>query len=267
MIREISSPSNPLIKYLVRLRDNSFRKSEGLVLVEGFREISLAIKYGYELRGFYFGPEHQATALQQILPQIKEEHLAIQVSQECLEKIVMRESQGACLALFAAKPMAVKPSPPQGDRCTVLVISGVEKPGNIGAMLRTAHGLGVDQVLLSGCSPDLYNPNLIRASLGAVFAQELFVFADDKATIDYLQKASISSYALMLSDQAKNLFSTKLPQRLALVVGSEAFGLDPKVWGGFPQVQIPMQGDIDSLNVSSSAAIALAWAIHGQRAL
>jgi TrmH family RNA methyltransferase len=265
MMREISSPSNPLIKYLVRLRDNSFRKSEGLVLVEGFREISLAIKYGYELRGFYFGPEHQGTVLQQILRQIKEEHLAIQVSQECMDKIAMRESQGACLAIFAAKAMADQPSPPKGENCTVLVISGVEKPGNIGAMLRTAHGLGVDQVLLSGCSPDLYNPNLIRASLGAVFTQDLFVFANDQTTIDYLQKAAISSYALMLSDTAKNLFTTKLPKRIALVVGSEAFGLDSHIWGDFPQVQIPMRGATDSLNVSSSAAIALAWAIHGSR--
>ncbi len=259
---KITSPSNPKIKHLVKLRNHAYRQETGSFLVEGLREIRCALDFYGKPEALYICPELLPAGTVESLNLKQYDYCSFEISPASFAKAAMRAGHDGVLATFIERnPANPATFLPATEPSLGLVIDGVEKPGNIGAMLRTADGLGVNWVILSGCKTDLYNPNLIRASLGAAFTLPILCTETPDESLAILNRAKISSYALALTKQAKNLYKTDFSQRSAIIVGREDHGLD-EIWlrAVTETLIIPMHGKVDSLNVASSAAIALAFA-------
>jgi len=259
MLPFIESVQNPKIKGVVALLEKpKERREKGLFVVEGIRELSLALEARYALQTLYYLP--------QIIPDPNHQfHLPKEcschpVSPAVYKKMAYREGTEGVVAVMHQKEVTladvVLPSKP-----LILVMEGVEKPGNIGAMLRTADAAPVDAVLVCNPQCDLYNPNLIRASLGAIFTSQVVACSSGEAVL-WLQQNQIQIFAATLQEAQ--------PYRLqhytigcAIVVGAEAQGLS-SVWreAAYTAIKIPMRGRIDSLNVSVSAGILIFEAIR-----
>ena len=252
MLPLLQSIHNQKIKdVLTLLAKPKERRDRGLFVVEGMREVSLALTAGYFPQTLFYLP--------QIIPDPHSLFLLPQrfqcqpVSPDVYKKMTFRESSEGVVAVMILKEfslinVSLSPNP------LLLVMEGVEKPGNIGAMLRTADAAKADVVLV--CDPlcDLFNPNIIRSSLGAIFTRQIVVCSSLEA-IDWLQKSDIDIYAATLQD---SLCYTQPNYSMgcAFVVGSEAKGLS-LVWRDAAKecIHIPMRGGVDSLNVSVAAAI------------
>jgi len=243
MAEILTSPQNPKIKELIALETSSReRRSRGCFVVEGKREFERAVAAGYRpltvfaLEG---GPDAgRADFL---------------VSRRVYEKIAYREGTEGIVAILQAREtrlqeIRLSPSP------LILVLEGVEKPGNLGAVLRTADAAGVDAVLVCDPLTDLYNPNLIRSSLGAVFSVPTAVCPSEDAA-DWLTGHGITILTAQLQDSVP-YYETDMVRPTALVFGTEDKGLSP-FWRerAHAHIRIPMAGRMDSLNVSVSAAI------------
>lgn len=264
MYKHISSTQNPLVKNIGSLLTKSRqRRKQGLFVAEGFREVGLALANGFEAVHLLFNPEKTPeSTVDDLLAKAKirpDEVLA--VSPEVFEKISYRSTVANVVAVFK-EPVASIESPISNPQSPlILVLEGMQKPGNFGAMLRTADAAGVDAVIL--CEPgfDLFNPNAIRASLGAIFTLPLLVFSSEKA-VDWLREKKIKILATWL-EAAKPLYECDLNLPSALVLGAEATGItDFWVEQADKRVIIPMTGQVDSLNVSNSAAIVLFEAVR-----
>lgn len=276
----ITSPANPRLKSLLKLREARARKENGQFLVEGSRELHLAMAGGTRLIELYYcDPLLRADArvtLQTIADggRTGQSVPIISLSRECFAKAAMRDDSDGLLGVFAADQglSLGRLTQEQAARLAaspVLVIAGVEKPGNIGAMLRSADGLGFRWVILCDCPGDIYNPNLIRASLGTVFALNIVTADSAGQVITFLHGVGIKPHALALTEAAVDIFSIDFSDPAsrgdhgrpgpALVVGSEDKGLGQDWLGDTSQqVMIPMLGQADSLNVAATAAIAMA---------
>jgi len=255
----IESVQNPKIKGIVTLLEKSKeRQQTQLFVVEGLREISLALASGYIPQTLYYLPQIIPTPHARFnLPQ---DLFCQPVSPAVYKKIAYRESTEGAVAIMRQKnlPLSNLKLPPHP---LILVMEAIEKPGNIGAMLRTADAAPVDAVLICDPQCDLYNPNLIRASLGALFTKQVVTCASVEA-MAWLLRHQISIYTATLQDSAP-YHTHDYRSGCAIVVGSEAQGLSP-VWRNpaCTPIHIPMSGAIDSLNVSVSAAILIFEAIR-----
>lgn len=255
MYKHISSLQNPVIKRLFQLQEKSrARKKEGVFIVEGVREIQLAIKGGFRLKELYFSEE--------LFPEIKvkdlvknQEHLEISsVSAEVYNKIAYRGSTEGLLAVVITKDLGLQKLELLDKNLLILVAEAPEKPGNIGALLRTADAAKVDAILISNPKTDIFNPNIIRSSVGCVFTTKIATGTTTEI-IEFLQHKKVSIYAAAL--QASKIYSEiDLTASSAIVVGTEATGLS-KEWleNSTQNIIIPMQGEIDSMNVSVAAGI------------
>ncbi|HLS29860.1 MAG TPA: RNA methyltransferase [Flavobacteriaceae bacterium] len=253
MYKEISSTSNKTIKNLVQLQEKSRnRRREGLFVVEGFREINLALESGYQLTELYFCPELILDEqLQFLANQITD---ITEVSPQVYKKIAYRSSTEGFLAVGKQKNHDLESVEFKTDYPLVLVAEAPEKPGNIGALLRTADAAGVDAVFIANPLTDMYNPNIIRSSVGCVFTNQIAVGSSSEI-IKFLKKKKIAIYCAAL--QASAIYTNlDYTQATAIVVGTEADGLT-KEWldNSDQNIIIPMQGKIDSMNVSVSAGI------------
>lgn len=251
---EIRSAQNPKIKFLTQLEKPRTRRDEGLFVIEGFREIRLAQEAGYEFQQVFWCPSvaspHPVEAFIAALP----EHVAIyDVSADLFAKIAYRENVDGLLVVARMQPLELTqlrlPSNP-----LLLVLEAVEKPGNLGAILRTADAARVDAVLICDPQTDIYNPNVVRSSLGCLFSCQLAV--DSSANvIAFLRQRAIRMYAAALTATQWH-HQTDFTPPCAIIMGSEAFGLsDTWLRGADAQIKIPMLGKVDSLNVSASTAI------------
>lgn len=259
----IRSPQNATIKRLASLRNHRRRRAAGIVLVDGPREIWRAIQAGWHLKGFYEPLVHDAFEAAPPYPEIHQirAHAAKQdrhfgVDAAAFAKLAYAGSSGICLAELDAIPRTLNDLPANLTGL-VLVLDRVEKPGNIGAIFRTADAAAVAAVLLCDCPSDAMNPNSIRGSLGAVFTVP---HASGTATeiAQVLTKRAFRPLAMRV-EGSRNLFSQDLSGDIAVILGSEADGLGDR-WthvGEAPVdgVCLPMYGQVDSLNVSVSAAI------------
>ncbi len=234
----ITSRSNPKIKFLESLRKSKNRKDTGLFLVEGEREISRA----GEIKSVFFS---KMSPFIEKLEKMGTE--LIFLSEELLEKISIRKE------IVAIKKREDKDLFSLTGNFFVALV-GIEKPGNIGAILRTCDGCGVDGVLLVDPLVDHFHPNAIRASLGACFSLPI-VTCSSKDALDFFQKKKIPIFSAA-PDAEETVFHANLKLPLAFAFGSEDKGL-PVIWMNGKKLSIPMNGICDSLNVSVSAGVIL----------
>ncbi len=253
-MKQITSVQNPFIKSIIQLQEKAkARKQSGLFIIEGRREIQLAIKGGYQIEQLLFLPE--MIAKEEFLLISKNAVELIEISKEVYQKIAYRDTTEGVIAVAHAKSFLLSDLQ-LSENPLILVVESIEKPGNLGAMLRTADAAHIDAVLVADPKTDLYNPNMVRSSVGCLFTNQIAVGTTDEI-IDFLEANSISFYSATLQNSTSyHTQDYTLPT--ALVVGTEATGLTQKWRDRATQnIIIPMQGEIDSMNVSVAAAILL----------
>ena len=253
MIKHISSLQNPYIKELILYKEKSrARRRAGLFLIEGLRETQLAIKGGYEIDAILFNPE--ITNLKQINELTDKPINLIEVSNEVYERLAYRESTQGIIAVAKARELKLEDLNLTNKNPLLLVAEAPEKPGNIGALLRTADAANVDAVIIANPRTDLYNPNIVRSSVGCVFTNQIATGSTEEI-IAFLKKSNINIYCAALQ-ASKEYHTIDYNKPTAIVVGTESTGLTQDWLDNSTQnIIIPMQGAIDSMNVSVSAAI------------
>lgn len=252
-MKKITSSQNLYIRSLIQLQEKSkFRKQTGTFLIEGIREIGLAIKGNYPIETLLFLPDLiTELKLKEIVGALNVE--IIEINKEIYEKLAYRDTTEGILAVAQAKSLTLTdlelPENP-----LILIIEGIEKPGNIGAILRTCDAANVDAVIIANPKTDLYNPNSIRSSVGSLFTNQIAVGSTEEV-IDFLICNKINFFSATL--QNSTAYHTQdYTTPTALVVGTEATGLS-QLWRdkATQNISIPMQGEVDSMNVSVAAAI------------
>lgn len=262
----ITSVSNPRIKNLGRIISFSKdRKAQGVFAIEGYREISRAMESGIEVKELYVCPEIDRQGKHKELLNKDNKIQLFEVGTTAFSRIAYREGSDGLIALALPRYISLNDLK-LNNKPLILVLESVEKPGNLGAIMRTADAAGVDAVIICDPMTDIYNPNAIRSSLGCIFSIPLAVSSTAK-TISYLKSAAITIYSAALKDDAINYLTVDYNTAAAIVMGSEANGLSES-WlkASNKSVIIPMLGIADSLNVSTSAAILVFEAIR-QRSL
>lgn len=251
MHKIISSPQNPFIKSLILLQEKSKeRKKTGTFLIEGIREIELAIKGGYVLETVLFCIDliPKNFNIDSLISKEK-----IEISKEVYQKLAYRDTTEGILAVAKAKSFSLNDlNLPENP--LILVAESPEKPGNIGAMLRTADAANLDAVIIANPKSDMFNPNIVRSSVGCLFTNQIAV-GSTLEIISFLKEKKINFYAATLQN-SKHYYEQDYKKPTALVVGTEATGLSEE-WRNeaTKNIIIPMQGEIDSMNVSVAAAI------------
>ncbi len=257
-MKQISSLQNPLIKQVLLLQEKSReRKKTGLFIIEGHREIQLAIKGDYLIKTLLFCPE--IISEENIKNLISSSTDVIETAHEVYKKIAYRNSTEGIVAIAEAKNLSLEslklnPDNYQDKNHLILVTEAPEKPGNIGAILRTADAANVDAVIIANPKTDIYNPNIIRSSVGCVFTNQIAIGTTSEI-IDYLNKNNISIYSAILQESVPYQ-TCDFTRNTAIVVGTESTGLSQE-WRDKSKanIHIPMQGEIDSMNVSVAAGI------------
>jgi len=263
-IEKITSVQNEGIKRVVRLRDRRDREARGLTVVEGVREVRQALHAGVAIQQIYMCREGNYHCPEDLLTELTAAGIRIvEASGTVYEKIAYGDRLDGVLALVE-QPARALADLKLSATPLVVVMESVEKPGNLGAVLRTCDGAGVDALLVCDERTDLYNPNLVRASLGAVFTVPVVACANREAA-EFLTIKGIRSFAAVVQ-ATEHYFEKDLSGPCAIVLGSEQDGLS-EFWRlhASDHVRIPMCGELDSLNVSVSAAIMIYEAVR-QRA-
>jgi TrmH family RNA methyltransferase len=251
----ISSPQNPLIKKIVLLQSKSQeRKLCNTVVIEGTKEISVARDAGVIFQKVLFCPDIiSAEEMKNIIGKQIENAEIIEISNAVFSKISYRETTGGVLVL-AEMPKKNLTDLQTGGQSVFIVLEAVEKPGNLGAICRTADAAQVSGVIICDPHTDIYNPNVVRSSLGCVFSLDV-VNSTFEETMRWLKENQITSYAAELT-ASEFYHQMDLRGKIALVFGTEATGLTEKwIKNADKRIKIPMGGIIDSLNVNTSVAI------------
>ena len=260
-MKTISSIQNPFVKQLVQLKDKAReRKKSGKFLIEGVRETALALKGGYELETILFYPElfsqEQLNNLTSNvrLSAVETPFETIEISKEVYEKLAYRDTTEGVLAIAKSKNHTIEDLKFNSKHPLILIAEAPEKPGNIGALLRTADAANVDTVIIANPKTDLYNPNIIRSSVGCVFTNQIATGTTTEI-ITFLKSKKINIYCAALQASV-HYHIQDFTKPTAIVVGTEATGLsDEWLKSSTQNIIIPMQGDIDSMNVSVAAGI------------
>jgi TrmH family RNA methyltransferase len=251
----INSLTNPRIKELVRLRNRRTRDAESEILIDGLREISRAIAAGHRPSEVYYCNEYaKDTGAQELLATIRKSGArVIETSPTVFDKIRYGDRTGGLVAV-GPRPTSTLADIDPKKAALVSVLEGLEKPGNLGAILRSADGAGVGALLIVDPVIDIYNPNAIRASIGTIFSVPM-VELDAGAALSWLNQ---HGYAIVAASPVaeKTYTEQNLGDRTAIVLGSESKGLSP-LWDrpDVSKIRIPMSGIADSLNVAATGAI------------
>lgn len=258
----ITSLQNPAIKNIVKLSKSKERREQQLFIIEGARELSLALHGYYQIQSVYVCKEiFEKSKYPDVLDSLSEATI-FDISLQVFEKIAYRENSDGIVALAKPKSHTLKDLKLSANPF-IIVLETVEKPGNLGAILRTADAAAVDAVIVCDPQTDLYNPNVVRSSVGTIFTNQTAVCTSAEA-IKWLADRGITSFAAEL--QAAEFYQNiDFTQPSAIIMGSEAEGLT-EVWlnNAKKRIKIPMRGKIDSLNVSVSTAV-LAFEAMRQR--
>lgn len=255
MTIKIDSLQNEKIKNIIKLRNNGReRKKQNLFLIEGRREINLALKSGVKIEWLFYCPNYDNQGLE-----IGREKIII-VSKKIFAKISYRENPDGFLAVAKfrqTKLTAIELS----HKPLIIILEAIEKPGNLGAILRTADATGADAVIINDVKTDIYNPNVIRAGQGAIFTIPTIVNSI-KETIQFCKNNKIKIFAASPTAE-KSYLKVNYNSGCAIVMGAEDKGLS-KEWlkAADEKIKIKMRGRIDSLNVSVSAAVILFEALR-----
>ncbi len=254
MIKTISSLQNPFIKQVLLLQEKSReRKKTGLFVIEGQREIELAIKGGYAIKTLLICPDIVSEEKAQDL---KTDYNTerIEISLEVFKKLAYRTSTEGVIAIAKVKDLTLKNLKLESKNQLILVAEAPEKPGNIGAILRTADAANLDAVIIANPKTDVFNPNIIRSSVGCVFTNNIATGSSSEI-IAFLKDNDIAIYSAILQESVP-YDTCNFKESSAIVVGTEATGLSQEWREESKQnISIPMQGEIDSMNVSVAAGI------------
>ncbi|MBI2797872.1 RNA methyltransferase [Candidatus Saccharibacteria bacterium] len=261
----ISSLQNPKIKHIVRLKSRRQRDLNQLILVEGYRAVSLALKNGFALNEIYFCPDLYSGSKEQelvenLLGQNAGGYKTYQTTAEVFSKMAYRDQPEGLIAIGPQFDTSIRNLPVNPDSL-FLVAESVEKPGNLGTMLRSADAAGAEAVIICDGVTDVFNPNVVRASVGALFTIKV-----GQATSQELFEWSAQNKIQLVAatPSAKQPYTrADLTGKIAIAVGAEQSGLS-KTWldQAGQKVRIPMHGQVDSLNVSAAATVILFEALR-----
>lgn len=243
----IESLQNDKIKNLNRLiTDNRFRKKSAVFVVEGKQENERAMKFGYEAIEFFicesiFGINH---------PEGKIHY----VSNQIYEKLAYRGTSEGIIGVYKAKELNLRDYQPK-ENASVIVLESVEKPGNLGAILRSCEAFGIEALIVTDTKVDFYNPNVLRSSVGCFFGMNVFS-AQNEEVLDFLLSNNFKIYTTFMGEDAEDLYKKDFKNKSALFFGTEHSGLSDFWLNRGENILIPMSGTIDSLNLSNAVAIA-----------
>ena len=242
----IESLQNEKIKNLNRLiTDNRFRKKSGIFVVEGKQENERALQFGFENIEFYiceniFGINHPEGKI----------HF---VSSQVYEKLAYRGSSEGIIGIYKTKEFNLNEFSPK-ENASIIVVESVEKPGNLGAILRSCEAFGINALIVTDTKVDFYNPNVLRSSVGCFFGMNVFS-ASNEETLAFLQKNNFKIYTTFMDESAEDLYQKNFTEKSALFFGTEHSGLSDFWLNKGENILIPMAGTIDSLNLSNAVAI------------
>ena len=262
MTDPINSPANPHIKNILKLQANSRdRHSQNLFVIEGYREISRAIVSGIEIKELYVCRDLDKQGRSEELSNKDNRMLIFEVGKAAFSRIAYREGSDGLIALATPRNLRLNELK-LGKDPLILILESVEKPGNLGAIMRTADAAGIDAVIVCDPLTDIYNPNAIRSGVGCIFTRQV-VTCTSKEAIEWLNKKEINIFAAALTDNALKYYKMDFRGPTAIVMGTEATGLS-REWldKSAYQIIIPMKGIADSMNVSTSAAVLVFEAIR-----
>lgn len=262
MNKTIISINNSLIKQIIKLQEKSReRKITHTFVTEGMRELSLALKGNYQIM--------QLLVCENVIQQIAEVDFlkqnsqeVIQITEEVYQKLAYRSTTEGVIGVLKTKTHALCDLNLKTNNSLLLVAEAPEKPGNIGALLRTADAAGVDGVIIANPKTDLYNPNVIRSSVGCLFTQNIAT-GNTKDILRYLKKHHFTIFSAALQPDSLDYLQADFTRATAIVVGTEDEGLTQE-WLELSdqKIIIPMRGEIDSMNVSVAAAVVIFEAVR-----
>ncbi|MDQ0066374.1 TrmH family RNA methyltransferase [Chryseobacterium lathyri] len=242
----IESFQNDKIKNVTKLlADNRFRKKSKVFVVEGQQENERALQYDFESTEFFI--------CENIFKGKLPEGKIYFVSEKVYEKIAYRGSSEGIIGIYKTKENLLSSFIPK-ENSTIIIVEGVEKPGNLGAILRSCEAFGIDALIVAEGKADFYNPNVIRSSVGCLFGMEVYD-AENEETLEFLQKNNFNIYITLMDETAEDLYKRDFRQRSAVLFGTEHSGLSEFWIGKGKNTLIPMAGSIDSLNLSNAVAI------------
>lgn len=249
----IESEQNPKIKNLQKLLSKSReRKKNKLFVVEGLQENKLALEGGYEPESFFISEDIFDSNNLAIPSQID----PYWIPKTLFSKLVYRESTGGILGIYRERKFGLEDLASKKE-ATLIILESIEKPGNLGAILRTADATSIDAIILTDDKVDFFNPNVIRSSVGTVFTNTLLK-VEKETLVQWLSEKEYNLYITHLQEDSTNLFRSNFSKKTALLFGTESTGVS-NFWinKGFDFLKIPMLGKVDSLNVSNSVAVCL----------
>lgn len=264
--RLITSPANPRVKELVALRRRRVRDAERVVVVDGVEEAALAVEAGARVRTLFHCPELMPVAAAELVRRVRAGGAeTVRLSRAAFEKAAYREGPDGVLLVAESVDLALDDlDAVVGAEPLLLVSQGVEKPGNLGAMLRTADAAGVAAVIAADPVTDWSNPNVVRGSKGTVFAVPV-ASATTARTMDWLRARGVRTVATTPDTDTLHT-DVDLRGPVAVLMGTEKQGLtDEALAAADVRVRIPMAGRVNSLNVATAAAVVLYEAVRQRR--
>jgi TrmH family RNA methyltransferase len=253
-MKHISSLQNPSVKEAFQLLEKSrLRKSTGLFVAEGLNELKMCQKAGFSFKKLFFcADDISIEELDAWFQPLKADVEWFSVSAEIMTKLAYRSGVKNAVAVVEAKKTTTS-SIKRHNQPLYVVAESVEKPGNLGALLRSADASGTTAVILCDPAVDIYNPNVIRSSVGCVFSVPVLIMSPQE-TLVFLQNQHVSVFTTYM-ENAVSIWQQDLTGPTAVVVGTESSGLSDFWRNAGLNVNIPMFGNVDSLNVSTAAAL------------
>lgn len=256
-ILTITSAQNPRLKEVIKLRDHAYRQQMGLTIVEGFRELTCAIKAKVTCESVFFVSDRLDSKQEILLKKLQQDNVQLnELGVKLFEKISFGNRKEGLLAVIRQPKLPLLEDLKEIKNPFYVIVQGVEKPGNLGAILRTCDAAGVDALFVCEAMTDVFNPNVIRASLGTVFFVNLLTTTSAQV-LQFLKQRQVSCVAAFPEAQ-QNYTKVDFTKKVTIVLGSEHQGLSD-LWQKEVQqkISIPMRGQVDSLNLSTATAILL----------
>ena len=243
----IESTQNTHIKELMCLfAKNNERRKSGVFVVEGAQENASALENGFVPKKIFICQKYFVDKIPQ--------NIDVQfVSPKVYEKIAYRQTTEGIIGIFQVKNTDLQTFKPKKNS-KIIVLEGVEKPGNLGAILRSCEAFGIDAIVITDCKTDFYNPNVIRSSVGCLFGMNFFT-ADNQTLFDFLKKNNFHIFTTFMNQSSESIQNIDFQENSALVFGTEHSGLSDFWKDKGINFQIPMRGKIDSLNLSNAVAV------------
>lgn len=262
-MEQITSIHNLKIKNILKLHKASERKEQQLFLVEGLKEINLAINAGYKIHSLFWFPGLGISKNELEKLEVTGQNI-YEINKEIFAKIAYREGSDGLMAIFHIQNFKLGDLIPDNNSI-VIVLESVEKPGNLGAILRTADAASLFAIFVCDQQTDIYNPNVIRSSIGCLFTNRFVACTNEQANT-WLRKNNYKTFAAALDTKSKPYCDFNYSGKIAFIMGTESNGLsDYWMNNSDEKIIIPMSGKIDSLNVSTSTAIIVFEALRQRK--